>query len=85
MIGLTASMLGFGLSKTYSMLILSRCAQGVFNGNIGVSKSVFFEITDATNAPLALSFLPVAGSIGTTIGQVYPTTDKLTCGLIFLV
>jgi MFS family permease len=82
MIGLTLSMLGFGLSKTYSVLILSRCAQGVFNGNIGVSKSVISEITDVTNAPQAFSFLPVAWSIGSTLGQVYPISDKLSCEFI---
>jgi MFS family permease len=82
MVGLTISMLGFGLSKTYSMLILSRCAQGVFNGNIGVSKSVISEITDVTNAPQAFSFLPVAWSIGSTLGRVYPIADKLSCEFI---
>lgn len=68
MLGLALSMLSFGLSKKYWMLIISRCAQGVFNGNIGVTKSVMAEITDATNAPQAFSFLPVAWSIGSTVG-----------------
>ncbi|RDB23784.1 Protein ZINC INDUCED FACILITATOR-LIKE 1 [Hypsizygus marmoreus] len=70
MLGLSLSMLGFGLSKSYWMLILSRCAQGAFNGNIGVTKSVMAEITDATNAPQAFSFLPVAWSIGSTLGPL---------------
>ncbi|KAF8074654.1 major facilitator superfamily domain-containing protein [Lyophyllum atratum] len=68
MLGLTMSMIGFGLSKQYWMLILSRCAQGAFNGNIGVTKSVMAEITDSTNAAQAFSFLPVAWSIGSTLG-----------------
>lgn len=68
MAGLTAAMLGFGLSKSYCMLILSRGAQGAFNGNIGVTKSVIAEITDITNAAQAYSFLPVAWSIGSTLG-----------------
>ncbi|KAG5643880.1 hypothetical protein DXG03_009510 [Asterophora parasitica] len=52
------------------MVILSRCAQGAFNGNIGVTKSVMAEITDATNAAQAFSFLPVAWSIGSTLGPL---------------
>ncbi|GLB43326.1 putative major facilitator superfamily protein [Lyophyllum shimeji] len=70
MLGLAMSMLGFGLSKGYWMLIVSRCAQGAFNGNIGVTKSVMAEITDATNAAQAFSFLPVAWSIGSTLGPL---------------
>jgi len=68
MIGLAGSMIGFGLSKRYWMLILSRCAQGAFNGNIGVTKSVMAEITDVTNSAQAFSFLPVAWSVGSTLG-----------------
>ncbi|KAF8636255.1 hypothetical protein AX16_011025 [Volvariella volvacea WC 439] len=68
--GLAFSMLGFGLSKYYWMLILSRCMQGAFNGNIGVMKSVMGEITDSTNAAQAFSFLPVAWSIGSTVGPL---------------
>lgn len=68
MAGLTLSMFSFGLSKRYWMLLATRCAQGAFNGNVGVTKSVMAEITDATNAPQAFAFLPVAWSIGTTVG-----------------
>jgi len=68
MAGLTLSMLGFGMSKRYWMLLASRCAQGAFNGNIGVTKSVMAEITDATNRPQAFAFLPVAWSVGSTVG-----------------
>jgi hypothetical protein len=60
MAGLTVTMLGFVLLKSYYMLILSRAAQGAFNGNIIVMKSVIAEITDITNAAQAYSFLPVA-------------------------
>ncbi|TFK34502.1 major facilitator superfamily domain-containing protein [Crucibulum laeve] len=68
MLGLALAMMGFGLSRYYWMLILSRCFQGAFNGNIGVTKSVMAEITDSTNAAQAFSFLPVAWSIGSTLG-----------------
>jgi len=69
-LGLAISMLSFGLSKQYWMLILNRCMQGAFNGNIGVMKSVMGEITDSTNAAQAFSFLPIAWSIGTTVGPL---------------
>ncbi|KAF5383858.1 hypothetical protein D9615_003796 [Tricholomella constricta] len=68
MLGLSLAMLGFSLSNRYWILILNRCAQGAFNGNIGVTKSVMAEITDPTNVAQAFSFLPVAWSIGSTLG-----------------
>ncbi|EAU89606.1 hypothetical protein CC1G_02495 [Coprinopsis cinerea okayama7 len=68
MAGLALSMFGFGLSKRYWLLLLSRALQGAFNGNVGVTKSVMAEITDATNAPQAFAFLPVAWSVGSTLG-----------------
>ncbi|KAH6917777.1 major facilitator superfamily domain-containing protein [Coprinopsis sp. MPI-PUGE-AT-0042] len=68
MAGLAVSMFGFGLSKQYWTLILSRCLQGAFNGNVGVTKSVMAEITDETNRPQAFAFLPVAWSVGSTLG-----------------
>lgn len=34
--GLAISMLGFGLSKSFTSLLVFRFLQGVFNGNIGM-------------------------------------------------
>ncbi|KAJ7084953.1 hypothetical protein C8R44DRAFT_721779 [Mycena epipterygia] len=42
-LGLALSMLGFGLSKTFWALLGFRCAQGAFNGNLGVTKAVMME------------------------------------------
>ncbi|KAG6916780.1 hypothetical protein DXG01_005362 [Tephrocybe rancida] len=36
-------MLSFGASTKFWMLVATRCAQGVFNGNIGVAKTVIAE------------------------------------------
>ncbi|KAG5352289.1 hypothetical protein C0989_002959 [Termitomyces sp. Mn162] len=42
-VGLALSMVGFGLSTNYWSLVVFRCMQGTFNGNIGVSKVVVAE------------------------------------------
>jgi len=43
-LGLAITMFTFGLSRTFLPLVISRCLQGTFNGNIGVSKSVVAEV-----------------------------------------
>lgn len=43
-LGLTIAMLGFGLSKEFVALVVFRALQGIFNGNIGVSKTVMAEV-----------------------------------------
>ncbi|KAJ3860108.1 major facilitator superfamily domain-containing protein [Lentinula novae-zelandiae] len=58
----------FGLSSKYWTLILFRSLQGVFNGNLGVSKTVIAELSDATNMATAFSFTSVMWQVGVTIG-----------------
>ncbi|KAI3605684.1 major facilitator superfamily multidrug-dha1 sub-family [Moniliophthora roreri] len=67
-LGLAIAMLGFGLSRTFWPLVVFRAAQGVFNGNIGVSKTVMAEITDATNRADAFTMIPIMWTFGTTLG-----------------
>ncbi|RXW25540.1 hypothetical protein EST38_g339 [Candolleomyces aberdarensis] len=67
-LGLSLAMLGFGLSTTFWPLVFFRACQGMFNGNIGVSKSVLAEITDSTNIADAYALTPIMWSSGTTIG-----------------
>ncbi|KAF8071614.1 major facilitator superfamily multidrug-resistance, DHA1 sub-family [Lyophyllum atratum] len=69
-IGLSLAMLSFGLSNNFWTLVVSRCMQGVFNGNIGVSKSVMGEITDSTNIADAFAMMPLMWSIGSTVGPI---------------
>ncbi|RDB26338.1 Protein ZINC INDUCED FACILITATOR-LIKE 1 [Hypsizygus marmoreus] len=69
-IGLSIAMLSFGLSKSFWPLVVSRCLQGVFNGNIGVSKSVIAEITDSTNIADVFAMMPLIWSCGTTLGPI---------------
>ncbi|KAK0213989.1 major facilitator superfamily multidrug-resistance, DHA1 sub-family [Armillaria fumosa] len=69
-LGLTFAMLGFGMSNNFWSLVLFRCAQGVFNGNIGVSKTVMAELTDSTNIGEAFALMPLVWGAGVTLGPV---------------
>ncbi|KAF9478324.1 MFS general substrate transporter [Pholiota conissans] len=66
--GIAVSMLCFGLSKTFWMLVVSRCFNGLLNGNIGVMKSIMGELTDSTNRAEGFSLLPVVWGFGATVG-----------------
>jgi len=71
LLGLTLSMLSFGLSRTFPALVASRSLVGLLNGNIGVLKSMLGEITDDTNIAKGVTFLPIVWSMGSTIGYVH--------------
>ncbi|KAF8556128.1 MFS general substrate transporter [Imleria badia] len=68
--GLSISMFCFGLSRTFTGLVLSRCITGALNGNIGVMKSMLGELTDRTNMAQGFALLPIAWSVGMTLGPV---------------
>ncbi|KAF8840909.1 MFS general substrate transporter [Paxillus ammoniavirescens] len=68
--GLCLSMLCFGLSRTFWGLVLSRCVTGALNGNIGVTKSMMGELTDATNRAQGFALLPMVWCIGVMLGPV---------------
>ncbi|KAJ7508276.1 major facilitator superfamily domain-containing protein [Mycena galericulata] len=65
-LGLGLAMLGFGLSRSFWMLLAFRCAQGAFNGNLGVSKTAMNEISDPSNVADIFSFMPLMWSMGST-------------------
>lgn len=69
--GLCASMLFFGLSRTFWTLVISRCLCGALNGNIGVSKTVMGELlrTPAHRAQ-GFAFMPVVWAMGATMGPL---------------
>ncbi|KAG6807088.1 hypothetical protein H0H92_008834 [Tricholoma furcatifolium] len=69
-LGLACSILVFGLSRSFWLLVASRCAQGVFNGNIGVGKTVMIEITDPADVPRAFGAIPALWSVGITLGPI---------------
>ncbi|TRM65076.1 major facilitator superfamily domain-containing protein [Schizophyllum amplum] len=68
--GLSVSMYLFGLSKTFTGLVLSRALNGALNGNIGVIKSMMAEMTDETNIAVAYAYMPIAWSTGGTLGPI---------------
>ncbi|EIW79418.1 MFS general substrate transporter [Coniophora puteana RWD-64-598 SS2] len=66
--GLCISMLCFGLSRTFTTLVLSRCICGMLNGNLGVMKSMMGELTDSTNMAQGMSLIPIVWCVGATLG-----------------
>ncbi|KIY50327.1 MFS general substrate transporter [Fistulina hepatica ATCC 64428] len=66
-LGLAIATLGFGLANKFWLLIVFRFAQGVFNGNIGVSKTVMAEITDTTNRGQVFSLMPAMWGLAVAI------------------
>ncbi|TFK98633.1 member of major facilitator superfamily multidrug-resistance, DHA1 sub-family [Pterulicium gracile] len=70
LVGLSLTMYGFGLSTTFTWLVLTRCLCGALNGNIGVIKSIMAEITDETNRAQMFAFVPMAWSAGGTLGPL---------------
>ncbi|KAJ7510504.1 major facilitator superfamily multidrug-resistance, DHA1 sub-family [Mycena galericulata] len=69
-LGLGISMLGFGLSKNFWILLFFRCIQGVCNGNIGVSKTVINEIADPTNIADIFAIMPLIWCVGATLAPL---------------
>ncbi|KAG8753536.1 hypothetical protein FRC11_007326, partial [Ceratobasidium sp. 423] len=57
----------FGLSKSFTMMLISRALGGALNGNAAVIKSVLGEITDETNQGIAFTYLPLCWSIGSLL------------------
>lgn len=65
--GVVGSTILFGLSKSFTMMLISRALSGALNGNVAVIKSVLGEITDETNQGAAFAYLPLCWSIGSLI------------------
>ncbi|KAF8888464.1 major facilitator superfamily domain-containing protein [Gymnopilus junonius] len=70
LLGLSLSMVSFGMSKSYLGLVVSRCLAGLLNGNVGVIKSMMGELTDSTNIARGMALMPVVWSTGATIGPI---------------
>ncbi|KAF9453690.1 MFS general substrate transporter [Macrolepiota fuliginosa MF-IS2] len=65
---MAASMLLLGMSKTFWMVILSRCVFGGLNANGSVIKGTVGELTDDTNRADGFALLHVPWAVGMSIG-----------------
>ncbi|KAF4614265.1 hypothetical protein D9613_008002 [Agrocybe pediades] len=70
LLGLSLSMFAFGLSKTFTGLVISRSLSGALNGNVGVMKSMVAEMTDDSNISTAYAYMPLAWNTGGTLGPM---------------
>lgn len=68
--GTTASVVLFGLSRSFWTIVFSRCLHGAMKGNIGVVKSAMIELTDETNIARGFSLLEMAWAVGYMIGPL---------------
>ncbi|KAH9054526.1 MFS general substrate transporter [Lactarius vividus] len=67
-LGIVVSSILFGLSRSFSALVFSRCLHGMLNGNIGVMKSMMAELTDETNIARGVSLMSITWAVGSTMG-----------------
>ncbi|KDQ31605.1 hypothetical protein PLEOSDRAFT_1035483, partial [Pleurotus ostreatus PC15] len=70
LLGLSASMYSFGLSRTFLGLILRYEVSGAPHGNIGVMKSMMAEMTDSSNISQAYAWVPISWSTGCTLAPL---------------
>ncbi|KAJ6459165.1 major facilitator superfamily domain-containing protein [Mycena vitilis] len=66
-LGLGMTMLAFGLSRTFWMLLSLRFAQGALNGNLAVHRPDLFQISDPSNVADVFSTLLLMWSLGATL------------------
>ncbi|KAF8330847.1 major facilitator superfamily domain-containing protein [Cantharellus anzutake] len=68
MTGLAVSVVCFGMSRTFPMLVLSRCIGGALGGGSTAIKTMLGELTDRTNQNAAFSALSISYRMGQIIG-----------------
>ncbi|KAF7341669.1 Efflux pump azaL [Mycena sanguinolenta] len=66
--GTSLSMLCFGLSRSFWMLVVTRCLTGFSNGNLGIIKTALADLTDRSNQAQAVAFLPIMWELGSAFG-----------------
>ncbi|KAF8968270.1 major facilitator superfamily domain-containing protein [Flammula alnicola] len=69
-LALAISTTSFGLSRTFWVLVVSRCIFTAFNSNAGVIKSMVGEITDHSNSADAFALLHVPWAVGSSFGAL---------------
>ncbi|KAH8818705.1 major facilitator superfamily domain-containing protein [Flagelloscypha sp. PMI_526] len=66
-LGLALVTAGFGISTSFSSLVIFRAGQGILNGDIGVSKTVLIELAEPSQRAEVLSWMPIVWSLGTIL------------------
>ncbi|KAJ2157751.1 hypothetical protein GGF46_004284 [Coemansia sp. RSA 552] len=69
LVGYLVSFLLFGLSRTFTWALATRCLNGLLAGNVAVIKSVIAEISDDSNRARMMALLPLTWNIGMVIGS----------------
>lgn len=69
--GLSISILPFGSTPHFYVIVISRFFQGCFNGSLGIAKTVLNEVTDEGNRESAFRAIPLIWTFGAVVGCVY--------------
>ncbi|KAG7086623.1 hypothetical protein E1B28_002565 [Marasmius oreades] len=69
-LGVAIATVYFGISRSLTEIILSRCLAGIFAGTIAVIHSVLAEITDSTNQSLAFPIYGLFWPLGSILGPL---------------
>ncbi|EGN96080.1 hypothetical protein SERLA73DRAFT_185613 [Serpula lacrymans var. lacrymans S7.3] len=69
-LGVAATTIMFGLSKTLASVLIARFLGGLFSGNIAVVHSVLCEITDSSNQAVAFPIYGLMWPLGSIIGPL---------------
>ncbi|KAG8217332.1 major facilitator superfamily domain-containing protein [Butyriboletus roseoflavus] len=69
-LGIAATTLMFGLSKSLAVVLVTRCIGGLASGNIAVIHSVLGEITDASNQADAFPIYGLIWPLGSIVGPL---------------
>jgi MFS family permease len=69
-LGIAATTLTFGLSKSLAAVLTTRCIGGLFSGNIAVIHSMLGEITDASNQAAVFPIYGLIYPLGTIVGPL---------------
>ncbi|KAG1860147.1 major facilitator superfamily domain-containing protein [Suillus subalutaceus] len=70
LLAISVSMLSFGLSKTFVVLMVSRAVCGAFDGSNGVIINIVMDITDVTNMPKAFAYVQIPWMIAKIVGPL---------------
>lgn len=69
--GLSISILSFGSTPHFSVIVTSRFFQGSFNGSLRIAKTVLNEVTDEGSRARVFRAIPLIWTFGAAVGCVY--------------